>query len=106
MTALPLRARAQEQAELCGVFANATRILIFWTLVEHEKSVGEIAEAIDASLQSTSQHLRIMKQRNVLRSRRNGQMIYYRISEQMGGCRHFLETARLGVRSPQESSKL
>lgn len=106
MTARPLRAQAQEQAELCRVFANATRILIFWTLVDHEKSVGEIAEAIDASLQSTSQHLRIMKQRNVLKSRRNGQMIYYRISEQMGGCRYLLETARLGTRSSRELSKL
>jgi ArsR family transcriptional regulator len=72
--------KAKEQAEICRVFANPTRILILWTLIGHEKSVGEIAEAIDASLQTTSQHLRIMKQMNVLTSRRDAQMIFYRVS--------------------------
>lgn len=71
--------KAKEQAAICRVFANPTRILILWTLVGHEKSVGEIAEAINASLQSTSQHLRIMKQMNVLASRRDAQMIFYHI---------------------------
>lgn len=101
-----MKARAQEQANICRVFANATRILILWTLAEHEKSVGEIAEAIDASLQSTSQHLRIMKQRNVVTSRRNGQTIYYRISERMGGCPHILKAARPGAPSFKESFQL
>jgi DNA-binding transcriptional ArsR family regulator len=74
-----LRALAESQASMCGVFANAKRVMILWTLIDHEKSVGEIATAIEASLQCTSQHLHLMKKMGILDSRRNGQTIYYRI---------------------------
>lgn len=109
MTDAVVRSLAKEQAEICRVFANPTRILILWTLVEHERSVGEIAGAINASLQSTSQHLRIMKQANVLTTRRDAQMIYYRIKRCQDGatravCPYLLEIARRRVASPEQTS--
>lgn len=87
---------ARQQAAICGVFANYRRVLILWTLVDQEKSVGEIATAVDASLQSTSQHLHLMKDKNILRSRRDGQTIYYRIASQnaMAYCPHLMEARR------------
>lgn len=89
-----LKRLAEQQAEICSVFANPTRILILWTLAEHEKSVSEIAETVEASLQSTSQHLRIMKETDVLISRRDGQMVFYRINETTANkCRLVLEAA-------------
>ena len=72
---------AAKQAQLCGVFSNAKRILILWLLRSHELSVGEIAEEIGTSLQNASQHLRLMKDRDVVKSRRVGQIVYYRIAE-------------------------
>jgi ArsR family transcriptional regulator len=72
---------AESQAALCSVFANPKRIQILWTLVDQEKSVGEIASAVGASLQSTSQHLRLMREKGLLRARRDGQTIYYTIDE-------------------------
>jgi DNA-binding transcriptional ArsR family regulator len=71
---------AIRQAELCGVFANPRRILILWTLADTEKSVGEIATAVNTSLQNTSQHLRIMKDKGILCTRRDAQTIYYRLA--------------------------
>ena len=68
---------AESQASVCSVFANAKRVMILWSLAEQEKSVGEIASAIEASLQSTSQHLHLMKKMGILDSRRDGQTIYY-----------------------------
>ena len=53
--------RCKKRASLFRVFGNARRMLILWVLGEREVSVGEIASTIGASLQSTSQHLRIMK---------------------------------------------
>ena len=50
-----------------------------WLLERGELSVGELAEAIDASLQSTSQHLRLMREHGLVRSRREGQTVYYQI---------------------------
>jgi len=46
-----------------------------------ELSVGEIAEEIGTSLQNASQHLRLMKDRDIVKSRRVGQIVYYRIAE-------------------------
>ncbi len=76
-----LKASAQKQAELCKVFGNEQRILIIWALSECECTVSEVAEAIDSSLQNTSQHLNLMKDKGVLSSHREGREVYYRIVE-------------------------
>jgi DNA-binding transcriptional ArsR family regulator len=75
-----MRKLAERLAEIHSVFSNARRLLIFWTLDGREMSVSEIAEHIDSSMQNTSQHLRLMKEREILTSRRDGQTIYYRIA--------------------------
>jgi DNA-binding transcriptional ArsR family regulator len=72
---------AESQAAICSVFANPKRVMILWSLVEQEKSVTEIAQVIGASLQSTSQHLHLMKEIGILDSRRDAQTIYYRVAE-------------------------
>ena len=72
---------AEELAEIYGVFSNPKRLLIFWTLDGTEMSVNEIASSIGASLQNTSQHLRLMKDKDILTNRREAQTIYYRISD-------------------------
>ena len=76
---IELKTLAVNQSSLFSVFANPKRIMILWTLAEQERSVGEIATAIDASLQCTSQHLHLMKDIGILDSRRDGQTIYYHI---------------------------
>jgi len=75
-----MKAEAEKQAEIFSIFSNAKRVLIFWFLNETEMSVNDIADAIGTSLQNTSQHLRLMKGKGILTSRRDGQTIYYRIS--------------------------
>ena len=74
-----LKRQAERQAALCSVFANAKRVMIIWSLVEQERSVTDIALAIDASLQNTSQHLHLMKKSGVVEARRDGQTVFYRI---------------------------
>ena len=76
-----VKALAKKRASLFRVFGNARRVLILWALGEEEVSVSEIASMIDASLQSTSQHLRIMKNKGIVTSRREGQTVYYRIND-------------------------
>lgn len=98
-----VREMAEEQAEICRVFANPTRIMILWAVAEQERSVGEISQAVEASLQSTSQHLQIMKQKKVLTSRRDGQTIYYRLSDDVTArCQLVLEAATKRVTLPEE----
>jgi DNA-binding transcriptional ArsR family regulator len=82
------REKAKLRAEVCQVFGNFNRILILWVLDDREMSVSDIAETIDASLQNTSQHLRLMKHRGILAARRDGHSVYYRIDghELLEGC--------------------
>ena len=76
-----LEKQARRQAEFCQIFSSARRVLILYSLIGQELSVGDIASTVGASLQNTSQHLRLMKEKGVVSSRREGQTIYYRIAE-------------------------
>lgn len=81
---------AKDQAKYCSVFTNPNRILILWILGNQELSVGEIAATIGASLPNVSQQLRVMKEKNVLTSRRDGHTVYYRVAKN-----HFLDKCGL-----------
>ena len=72
---------AKQQADICSVFGSARRVMIVWILGQKEMSVSDIAASIGATLQNTSQHLRLMKHKNVVQSRREGHTIYYRVAE-------------------------
>ena len=93
MASPDVRHLAESQAEIYRIFSHSNRIQIFWLLMENEMSVNDIAEAIAASVQNTSQHLRLMKAASILDTRRNGQTIYYRIADTDIGnyCRRILE---------------
>lgn len=89
--AVEIQELAVRQAAVCGVFGNAKRVLILWALLDQELSVSEIALTIGASLQNTSQHLRLMEDKGILVSRRERQKVYYRVvdNDLMKGCRLF-----------------
>ena len=93
MVAAEVKQLAESQAEIYRIFSHSNRIQIFWLLMENEMSVNEIAESIEASVQNTSQHLRLMKSSGILDTRRDGQTIYYRIADTDIGsyCRRILE---------------
>ena len=98
---------AQQQADLCRVFANPHRVLILWSLVESEKSVGEIASALELSMPSTSQHLRLMRARGILARRRAGQAIFYRLALNgcPAGCRLLIEAHRQRLSLPGDATQ-
>ena len=87
-----MRNLIEEQVEIYQVLSNPSRLLILRSLMENEKSVGELAEQIGASLQNTSQHLRLMRDKGVLETRREGQTIFYHFSiSQIGNrCKRLL----------------
>jgi len=74
-----VKTAAEEQAAICRLFAHSQRVLILWVLADREKSVSQIAQALNTSLQNTSQHLRRMKKSGIIVPRREAQTIYYHI---------------------------
>lgn len=81
------------QSRYCQCFSNEKRLRILYLLKKQELSVGEIAEKTQLSPQNVSQHLRVMKDRMVVSSRKDGQTIYYRIANTkfVHGCDLILE---------------
>ena len=67
------------QADLYQTMANAKRLAIVEMLGHGEKSVGAIAEILDLSVSAISQHLRNMKDKNVVITRKDAQTVYYRL---------------------------
>jgi DNA-binding transcriptional ArsR family regulator len=67
-------------ADFCQVFSDEKRLRIMWLLGDGERSVSEIAEHLGATLQNTSQHLRVMRDKGAVTFRKVGQSVRYRIS--------------------------
>ncbi|MFH0916237.1 MAG: metalloregulator ArsR/SmtB family transcription factor [bacterium] len=67
-------------AELCKALANEHRLAIMYALKDGERCVGDIAADLDISVHNVSQHLRILKQRLLVRPRKEGQTVYYSIT--------------------------
>lgn len=67
-------------ASICQCLANPRRLEIINALREKELPATEIAERIGTSGANASQHLAIMRDKGILRSRREGVSIYYSLA--------------------------
>ncbi len=77
-----LEKKASELAALMRMFANEYRLLILCQLVEFgEANAGTLAESIGLSASALSQHLAKMRAEGLVTSRRDGQVVWYRISD-------------------------
>ena len=76
---IPTDAQMQELADFYTVFSDVTRVKLLYSLLEGEKRVGEISEAVGISQSATSHQLRFLKEKGVVGNRRAGQSIYYRL---------------------------
>jgi DNA-binding transcriptional ArsR family regulator len=69
-------------AELCKAMASEHRQAILHAICSDEKCVGELAAEIGISVHNVSQHLRVLKERRLVVSRKEGQTVYYRVTNQ------------------------
>jgi DNA-binding transcriptional ArsR family regulator len=68
------------QADACLALANHKRLQILNLLKDGEMSVTRLTEEMGINKANLSQHLAILRQKNILETRRQGTTIYYRIS--------------------------
>jgi DNA-binding transcriptional ArsR family regulator len=68
--------------DFCKALCDSTRQSILELLREREMYVGEIAEAFALSQPSISHHLGILKTARVVKSRREGKLVYYSLNEE------------------------
>ena len=67
-------------AEMCKVFSHPKRLELIDVLRDRETSVGELGQKLAISPANLSQHLAMMRERHILVSRKEGNMVYYRIA--------------------------
>jgi ArsR family transcriptional regulator, virulence genes transcriptional regulator len=71
-----------ERAARClRVMAHSTRLMILQLLSESERSVSELEKLLEVSQSNLSQHLNLMKDRELLVSRRAGNQVYYSLKD-------------------------
>jgi DNA-binding transcriptional ArsR family regulator len=80
-----LEKNAGKACELLGAMANPSRLLILCQLAGSERSVGELQPLIGLSQSALSQHLAVLRDKRLVRTRREGQQIFYRIASREAG---------------------
>jgi ArsR family transcriptional regulator len=70
------------QAQVCKTFSNAKRLEVLNLLKTGEMAVSDLTKALKATKANTSQHLTVMRMRGILKTRRDGTNIYYRIANE------------------------
>lgn len=68
-------------AELFKVFGDSTRIRILHVLSQNELCVQDIADTLNMTQSAISHQLRILKQAELVRFRRDGKTIYYTLAD-------------------------
>jgi DNA-binding transcriptional ArsR family regulator len=68
------------QSEVSKTLAHPLRIAILHYLKDGEKSVSQLVETLGASQSNISQHLSLLRQREIVNTRKEGSNIYYRVS--------------------------
>ena len=96
-------------AESFRALADTSRVKIVHTLLQQELCVCDLAAVAGISESATSQHLRVLRNLRLVKSRRNGKMVYYSVDDDhirvlMGVClRHLGHEDGTPGRQPKEA---
>jgi DNA-binding transcriptional ArsR family regulator len=74
--------RADELAGLFRLLGDPTRVRILDALLAHDElSVGDVAAAVGTTETKVSQAMRLLRSARVVRNRRDGRNVYYRLDD-------------------------
>lgn len=69
-------------ARVCKAIADPKRLLIINELRDGPRNVGEVAAAINVSQPNASQHLAVLRDRGIVRTKRSGNSVFYELTSQ------------------------
>jgi ArsR family transcriptional regulator len=69
-------------ADLFGALSDASRVRIISVLVEGERNVSSLAEAVGMSESAVSHQLRGLRQMRLVRPRRQGRQVFYCLDDE------------------------
>jgi DNA-binding transcriptional ArsR family regulator len=65
--------------EIFRMLSDSTRVKLLWALLDGERSVNELAEAVKKAPAGVSQHLAKLRLARLVRTRRQANQVFYRI---------------------------
>lgn len=68
-------------SRLCGGLADPKRILILYSLADRSLNVTDLSEALNLPQPTISRHLRNLRERGIVTSKRKSQSVYYTVSD-------------------------
>ncbi len=74
-----LEASAEEAAKLLKSMSHPSRLMVLCQLIKGERTVSELNRAVPLSQSALSQHLANLRQADLVGTRRESQVIYYRL---------------------------
>jgi DNA-binding transcriptional ArsR family regulator len=77
---IALEEKAEEASRLLTAMGNPKRLMVLCNMLDGEKSVGELADIAGLSSAALSQHLGKMRALSLVKTRREGQTIYYSLA--------------------------
>ena len=78
---MPPEEEMQDLAEFFKVFGDATRLKILYVLKCSEMCVYDISNLVGMSQSAISHQLRVLKQMDLVKNRRDGKTIYYSLAD-------------------------
>ena len=84
--------KAYELADLFSTLGDASRVRIISALLEREMSVGTLAAKLQMSASAVSHQLRGLRQMRLIRGRRDGRQVFYRLADN-----HVEQLFRMGL---------
>ena len=94
---LPEDETLYDLAELYKIFGDSTRVKILYVLLEAEMCVCDISTLLGISQSAISHQLKILKQSDLIKSRRSGKTVFYSLADEHvsvilnSGMEHILE---------------
>lgn len=75
-----MQASADRAVELLKSLGNRSRLMILCQLLQGERSVGDLAQRVGMRDTAVSQQLALLRKDGLVRTRRDGQTIYYALA--------------------------
>ena len=72
----------QRFAAVGRALADPKRLCVLEKLAEGERSVGELSRDVGCQVPNMSQHLSVLRSAGLVRSRRDGSTVFYRLADQ------------------------
>ena len=74
-------AERQRSAAVARALGDSKRLCVLESLAGGEASVGELASRVSCQVPNMSQHLAVLRSAGLVTTRRDGNTVYYRLSD-------------------------